>query len=119
MLALEMHKLYMLMKDSLNNEEALKASISQETKYKYEKQKAIDEINYEKKRILEEAEHEKKIAIEREEKAKQKIVIYAIAGGLVMVFLFFLFVFNRLRVTRQQKQLIEEQKRTVESAHSE
>ena len=47
-------------------------------------------------------------------KAKQKIISYAIAGGLVLVILFFGFVFNRLQVTKKQKNIIEAQKQEVE-----
>jgi serine phosphatase RsbU (regulator of sigma subunit)/Tfp pilus assembly protein PilF len=101
--ALEMYKLSILMRDSINNEETQKASAKQQAKYEYEKQKAIDD-----------AEHDKLLAIEKEEKAKQKILTTATAGGLGLVVVFLIFVFNRLRVTKKQKLVIEEQKAKVE-----
>jgi serine phosphatase RsbU (regulator of sigma subunit) len=64
-------------------------------------------------------EHEKQLAIEKEAKAKQKVITYATAGGLGLVALFLVFVFNRLQVTRKQKTVIEEQKTVVEKAHHE
>jgi serine phosphatase RsbU (regulator of sigma subunit) len=113
--ALEMYKLYISMRDSINNEATQKATAQQEAKYEYEKQKAVDD-----------AEHDKKIAIEQEAKEKQQIITYATAGGLGLVIVFLVFVFNRLQITRRQKNIIEtqkieveQQKEVVELAHHE
>jgi len=113
--ALIMYKLHIKMRDSLKNEENTKELVQQQAKYEYEKQKAIDD-----------AEHEKQIAIEQEAAEKQTIITYATTGGLGLVGIFLLVVFNRLKVTRKQKNIIEEQKQEVEQqkqvvelAHSE
>jgi hypothetical protein len=103
MLALEMYKLHITMRDSINNEETQKVAVQQQAKYEYEKQKAIDD-----------ADHEKQLAIEQEAKAKQKVITYSIALGLVLVVLFLIFVFNRLQVTKKQRDIIEQQKTEVE-----
>ena len=108
MLALKMFQLHITMKDSINNEATQKASMRQQSKYEYEKQKALDD-----------AEHDKILAIEQEEKAKQKVIAIAAGVGLVLVIAFLAFVFNRLRITRIQKIVIEEQKHEVEEAHQE
>jgi tetratricopeptide (TPR) repeat protein len=108
MLALEMHQLHIKMRDSINNEATLKASIQQEAKYAYEKVQAVKD-----------AAHEKQLAIEKEAKAKQQVITYATGGGLGLVAIFLLFVMNRLKVTRKQKAVIEEQKDIVEMAHQE
>ncbi|MDF1672287.1 MAG: tetratricopeptide repeat protein [Vicingaceae bacterium] len=101
--SLKMYKLHIKMRDSLTNESIQKAVIQQQAKYEYEKQKAVDD-----------AEHDKEIAIEQEAKEKQTILTYATAGGLGLVAIFLLVVFNRLKVTRKQKNIIEEQKTEVE-----
>jgi serine phosphatase RsbU (regulator of sigma subunit)/Tfp pilus assembly protein PilF len=101
--ALEMYKLHIQMRDSINNEATQKATVQQQAKYKYEKQKAVDD-----------AEHDKQIAIEQEAKEKQTILTYATGGGVGLVGIFLIFVFNRLRVTRKQKNIIETQKQEVE-----
>ncbi len=103
MKALDMYKLNIVMRDSINNEKTQKAAAKQEAKYEYEKQKTIDD-----------AENEKLLAIKQEEKEKQQILTGATAGGLGLVVIFLIFVFNRLRVTKRQKQVIEEQKQAVE-----
>jgi len=119
MQALKMHKLYMLMRDSVESESNQRAISEQQVKYQYDKKKAIDDAEHEKEQALEEAEHDKLIAIEQEEKEQQRIISISIGCGLAFVLLFLFFVFNRLRVTRKQKQVIETQKDEVESAHSE
>jgi len=104
--ALEMYMLKIKMRDSINNDQTQKATIRQQTKYEYEKQKAIDD-----------AEHEKLITIKQEEKEKQQIITYAISFGLLLVVLFLFFVANRLQITKKQKVVIEKQKKDVEMAH--
>ena len=102
--ALKMYKLHILMRDSINSDNNQKATAKQEARFEYEKQKAVDD-----------AEHDKEIAIEQEAKEKQTILTYATAGGLGLVAIFLLVVFNRLKVTRKQKNIIEEQKTEVEN----
>ena len=108
-----MYKLFVQMKDSINNEETEKATAQQQAKYEYEKQKTIDD-----------AQHEKRLAIEQEAQDKQKVITYATAGGLGLVIIFLIFIFNRLQITRKQKSIIEiqkleveQQKEVVEKAH--
>ena len=102
--ALEMRNLEIQMRDSLASESALKAAISQQAKYEYEKRKGIDD-----------KENEKKVAIEKEAQKRQFIVlvIVIIASALVLVLL--IIIYRRLRITRKQKFVIEEQKEEVES----
>jgi tetratricopeptide (TPR) repeat protein len=106
--ALEMYKLYVQMKDSINNEETQKATIRQQTKYEFEKVQAVKD-----------KEHEKQLEVEQEAKAKQRVITYATAGGLGLTGIFLFFVMNRLKVTRKQKVVIEQQKEAVEEAHQE
>jgi tetratricopeptide (TPR) repeat protein len=106
--ALAMYELHIQMRDSIDNEETQKASIRQQTKYEYEK-----------RQVIKDAEHEKQLVIEQEAKAKQKVITYATAGGLLLVLLFTGFIYNRFRVTRKQKIIIEKQKHVVEEAHKE
>ncbi len=106
--SLEMYKLHVLMRDSLNNQTTEKAALIQETQFEYEKQKVLDD-----------AKNDKLLAIEQQEKEKQKIIAYATGFGLLLVVVFLFFVFNRLRITKKQKNIIEEQKDVVEHAHQE
>lgn len=106
--ALEMRDLYFLMRDSLENEAAIKAAAQQSVKYEYEKAQAVKDKEY-----------EKQLAIEQAEKERSALISYFIGGGLLLVVASLIVVFNRLRVTRNQKAIIEEQKQVVEDAHDE
>jgi tetratricopeptide (TPR) repeat protein len=101
--ALEMYQLFITSRDSVLSEDNQKELIKQEYKYNYEKQKAVDD-----------KENEKQLAISSEQEEKQKVISIAIAGGLALVILFAIFIFNRLQITKKQKLLIEDQKLEVE-----
>jgi tetratricopeptide (TPR) repeat protein len=106
--ALNMHELYILMRDSIQNEKNQGRLLQQEMQYNYEKQKALDQ-----------KEQEKLLAIAAEQEQKQKIISYSVFTGLVLVLFFAIFVFNRLRLTRKQKAIIEKQKELVEEKQKE
>ena len=106
MKALEMYKLHITMKDSLNNEATQKASIQQQSKYEYEKQKVLDD-----------SAHDKQLAVEHEQQQRQKVISYSVGGGLALILGFLLFVFNRLKITRKQKEAIAVQKQEIENTH--
>jgi len=99
--ALEMHELYLVMRDKVTNEESQQELVKQELSYQFEKQQALDQ-----------KEHEKRLAI-------QKVIIFSIAGGSLLVLIFAILVINRLRITRKQKGIIERQKDLVEEKQKE
>ena len=101
--AVGMHELYITMFDSIFNDANRKTIFKQQTKYEYEKQE-----------VLNEAVHQKELAVAGEEKKRQKIITWSVGFGLLMVVLFSIFIFNRLRITRRQKQIIEQQKKIVD-----
>jgi tetratricopeptide (TPR) repeat protein len=105
--AFEHDKLYIIYRDSLNNEETKKKSLQASMQYEYDK-----------KEIAAKAEQDKLDAINAEEKQKQQIVIYAVAGLLVLVAVFAVFMYNRFRITNRQKVIIEKQKQKVDEAYT-
>lgn len=106
--AIEMYELYMQMHDSILNENNQKVILEQELKYNYDKQKALDEKEY-----------EKELAVSTEREQKQKVITYSVTGGLMLVVLFSLFIYNRLSYTKKQKKTIETQKDLVEKKQKE
>lgn len=106
--ALEMHELYLLMRDKITNEESQQELIKQELSYQFEKQQALDK-----------KDHEKKLAIAAEKEAQQKVIIFSIGIGSLLILVFAIVVINRLRVTRKQKGIIERQKDLVEEKQKE
>jgi tetratricopeptide (TPR) repeat protein len=101
------HKLYIIYRDSLNNEETKKKSLQSTMQYEFDK-----------KEIATKAQQEKIDAINIEEKQKQQVVIYAVAGVLLLVIVFSIFLFNRFRIANRQKHIIEQQKEQVDQAYS-
>lgn len=102
MKALEYHKMYIEMRDSILNEETKVIAAKEQAKYEYKIQKAIDD-----------AEYDKVIAIQTKEKEKQKVISIASIVGLLLVVVFLMFVFNRLKITRKQKLVIENQNHEI------
>ncbi|MBA2611233.1 MAG: tetratricopeptide repeat protein [Bacteroidetes bacterium] len=101
--ALKMYQSYITMRDSLNNTETRRSSIKNQLKYEYEKKAAADSV-----RVMEE---KKVIAVQLKHERTQRYFLY---GGLSLTMLFGIFMLNRFRVTKKQKNIINEQKILVE-----
>lgn len=101
--SLEMHELYLRMRDSLENEENITATIQQEYRYKYAKKSASDSIQRSVEKKLSDAKLSESKAMLKQEQTQR----YALYGGLAIVLLFSGFLFNRFRVIRKQKRIIE------------
>ncbi len=101
--ALQTYELYILMKDSVVNSGNRKASIRSQLKYEYEKKAAADSIKV--------AEEKKITTLQLKQEENQRYFLY---GGLVLTMLFGSFMFNRFRVTKKQKNIINQQKTIVE-----
>jgi tetratricopeptide (TPR) repeat protein len=108
--ALKNYELYIVMKDSLNNIANRKATIKQQLRYEYEKKSAADSVSHAKESAIKTAELSRQSAEIKAKKNQQ----YALFGGLILVALFSIFMFNRFKVTQKQKAIIENQKKVVE-----
>ncbi|MFK8046513.1 MAG: tetratricopeptide repeat protein [Crocinitomicaceae bacterium] len=108
-LSLEMHELYVEMKDSLKSEENQQEVIRQQFKYEYDKQAAADSIsNIEKEKVLQAELQAEKI----EKKAQQTRNVF-LWIGIGVVSLFGLFLYNRFKVTQKQKEIIEAKSKEI------
>ncbi|MES2838168.1 MAG: tetratricopeptide repeat protein [Bacteroidota bacterium] len=101
-LSLRYHKEYSSLKDTLFNMKSEEKITEMSTKYESEKK--------ENQILL--LEKDKKV--NQIEAKKQKIVIYATIGGLVLVLLFLMLLFKRFKITQKQKAIIEKQKHETE-----
>jgi serine phosphatase RsbU (regulator of sigma subunit) len=108
--ALANYELYIRMRDSLNNEDTRKAAIKTQIKYDFDKKAAADSVAHAKETEINKAQLEKQQA-ELKVKRNQQ---YGLFGGLALVLLFSIFMYNRFKVTQKQKTIIEEQKAIVE-----
>lgn len=106
--ALEMHELFIHMRDSINNEETRKSSTKKQFQYEYDKKVTADSVRT--------AEEKKTIAVQLKQEQTQR---YALYGGLLLVLVFAGFMFNRFKITQKQKVVIEQQKHVVEEKQKE
>ncbi len=105
--ALAHFKRSILFRDSILNESNRKASIRNQLTYEFEKKEAVIKEQQEKER-----------AVAEEKNRFQKIVIGSVLVGLLLVIVFAAFIFRSLKITRQQKIVIEEkQKEILDSIH--
>ncbi len=94
---------YISLRDSMYNLENTKNSLQQEIQFEYDKKVAADSVRVEQERKVSAAK------LKQEETQR-----YALYGGLGLVALFALFMVNRYRIIRSQKEIIAEQTKTVE-----
>ncbi len=111
--ALAAYDLFITMRDSITNEETKKASTKRQFQYEYEKKAAADSIKNKEAQKVADAQLSAQEAQLKQERTQR----YVLIGGLSLVFVFFIFVFNRFRITRRQKVIIEEQKKRVDQAY--
>ncbi|MCI4669844.1 MAG: tetratricopeptide repeat protein [Bacteroidia bacterium] len=97
--ALEMYEIHMGLRDSLYNEENTRSLINQGYRYAYEQQAFRDSVE---SAII--------IAQKEEENRQRKATSYFLLFGLAMTILFGLVLWNRFRLTRSQKKIIEGEK---------
>ncbi len=109
--AFEMQELYNLSSDSILNKSNQREVIRQEFKYNYEKQFFADSLNYENEKKISELENQVKLKSEK----NKRVTLYI---GLVLVIIFSAFIFNRFRITKKQKNIIEQQSKILEVTHN-
>lgn len=106
--ALEMYELFREMDNKVASDKNNRALMAQQVQYEYEKKAAADSIAFAQKKAIDDARFQ-------EEKTKKRFLYF----GIGLLILFVLFVLNRLRVTRKQKRIIEDQKQIVEAKQKE
>jgi len=93
----ETYRLYINMRDSTNNIETQKTTIKQNMQYEFDKKEALAK-----------AKHEKEIALTEAKKNKQNIIIWAGSIVLILIIGVSIFIANRLKISNQQKLLIQQ-----------
>lgn len=101
--ALLNYEVFILMRDSINNKETRKASLRSQLKYEYEKKAAADSVKV--------AEEKKITTLQLKQEENQRYFLYA---GLLLTLVFGVFMYNRFRTIKKQKNTINNQKTLVE-----
>jgi len=110
--AYEHHVKFKQLTDSIFNEDNSKQLGDLKTQFEVEKKEA--EL-----KIKSDAEQEKLKAIAAEETKRQQVIIASVAGVLLVVLVFSLFLYKRFKIAQKQKAVIEEQKVLVDKAYNE
>lgn len=97
--SLNMFRLAVEMKDSIFNQETRNSALKKTFQIEYEKKAAADSVKV--------AEDKKVVQAQLKQERTQRFALY---GGLGLVALFGIFMYNRFKVTQKQNVLIQEQK---------
>ncbi|MDP2386395.1 MAG: tetratricopeptide repeat protein [Bacteroidota bacterium] len=111
LLALKHFRTYMIYKDSIFNIEKSKALTRNEIKFEYEKKASEDSL----KNLHEQELKDEQIRIHQLQISQEKTKNYALYGGIIILVVFGVFIFNRFKVSQKQNKIIEKQKLEVEN----
>ena len=101
--ALESYTLYVTMKDSVSKIENKKLALKQQFQYEYEKKETELKLEQEKTNLI----HEQQVQ-------RQRIIIITTFIIILVVVVFSIFLYNRFKIIKKQKNIIEIQKRQTE-----
>ncbi|MGZ3904608.1 MAG: tetratricopeptide repeat protein, partial [Bacteroidia bacterium] len=106
--AYDAFKKYILLRDSINSEANQKEMVKHEMSYVFDK-KESEMI----------AEEEKRAAIAASESQRQRVVIYGVSFGFLLVLILVAVVYRNLRENKKKNKIIETQKAEVEHKQKE
>jgi serine phosphatase RsbU (regulator of sigma subunit) len=104
------YKLAVKYRDSLRNEEATIKSTRDQMQFDFDKRTAADSVAFAKQKEIDNAQ----IAAQNAEIRAKRNSQYILFGGLGLVLIFTVFIYNRFKITQRQKSIIESQKSEVE-----
>lgn len=113
--ALKMYELNILIKDSIINQDNLQSVINQQYQYEYEKKALADSILHQDEIVI----HQAEVKAEQEERKKQRVILYGVIFLMTLIVAFSVYLYTRFRLIRRQRNLIDEQKKTVDKAFAE
>ncbi|MCB9224951.1 MAG: tetratricopeptide repeat protein [Crocinitomicaceae bacterium] len=110
--ALEYYIKYRELEDSIISAQNRNEIVRQELRYEYDKQHLADSLAFQQKQVLADLEHDREL----EKQQTQRLLLF---GGLAIALLFGGFIFNRFRLTKKQKEIIEEAHQELEEKNKE
>ncbi len=106
--AYKFQKIYITLNDTLSKNDNKKAALRQSFQYEYDKQKELDK-----------KENEKLLAIQEAKTQRQRLITLFFSIGLIVISALSLLIYKRWKITRNQKEVIEQQKDILEIKNSE
>lgn len=113
--ALLTYKLHVQYSDSLSGDDAARKLLETQMQFDFSKKQMADSVAHVKEKEVTEAKLSQQDAEIKAKKNQQ----YALFGGLGLVLVFAGFMYNRFKITKRQKAIIEEQKKLVEEKQRE
>lgn len=111
--AMEMYELEIRMLNSINNTETKRAAVKKQFQYIYEKKAVADSIKNSEEQKVKNAQ----LTAQKAELLHERTQRLALYGGMILLTSFGGIVYNRFRVTKKQKTIIEKQKEEVDLAY--
>ncbi len=108
--ALSYYKEFIVSRDSLISQKNYKALINQEVEYEFQKKEKIKELE----RIQDKANADLKNQVEQERTFRFKLISIIASIGLILVIVFLYFILKQLRLSKQQRTIIEKQNKEIE-----
>lgn len=112
--ALKMLELYQITEDSLMSVENQKEIIGHSFRYEYDKKLVADSL----KAMEEKIKTDARLATQKAQLEKERIQRFSLYGGLFVLLVFGVFMYNRYQISQKQKRIIEDQKDQVEEQRS-
>jgi serine phosphatase RsbU (regulator of sigma subunit) len=112
--ALYFYEVHVLMRDSIENESNTRKNIQLSIQYEYTKQKTQDSIRESERRKLKDAV----IQVQKVKLSQQRNQNFTLIGGLLLVVIFLIVLFNRFKASQNQNRIINEQKIEVDKQKS-
>jgi serine phosphatase RsbU (regulator of sigma subunit) len=107
--ALQWHKRYHVLKDSIFNKQKQKKIGRMEARYEWHQQQIKDSLQHAQQMQVQKLKH-------RQEIQQQRYILYGTGGGLLLMLIFAGILYNRFRVTHHQKNVIEQQNKEITSS---
>ncbi|MGZ6539537.1 MAG: tetratricopeptide repeat protein, partial [Bacteroidia bacterium] len=107
-LAYEVFKKYIILKDSLYNAASQKELVKHEMSFEFDKKETQMKL-----------EEEKRAALAASESKRQRVVIYGVSFGFLLVLILVAVVYRNLRENKKKNKIIETQKAEVEHKQKE
>jgi tetratricopeptide (TPR) repeat protein/serine phosphatase RsbU (regulator of sigma subunit) len=107
-LALDHYKAHVVMRDSLHNSENTREITQKEMNYQFNKEREKQKAEQERKEIESALMHK-----------QQRITIFSVIAGLILVIIFSLFLYKRYRITQKQNEIIQNKNKQIEEQNKE
>jgi serine phosphatase RsbU (regulator of sigma subunit)/tetratricopeptide (TPR) repeat protein len=117
--ALKFIEIQFMLSDSILGNGKKEEIMTKQFEHDFYMRTMADSLENAKDKALADEKHKSDMQKAESNKKRQNTIIMAVSAGLLLLVIFSVFIFNRFRVTRKQKGIIEDQKAMVDDAYDE